>query len=433
MNSLLEMLPWLAAMTVLIGLSAFFSASEAALFYLRPGERRRLQFGNARDQVAFRLLTDPDRLLSAVLFWNLIVNIIYFALSSVVAMRAEQDPELGSMFAVCFAFGSLIFIIFFSEMLPKSLAVIRPRSIARLVSIPLAIAVRLTDPVMPLLRGLTRISRRLLWPGFKPEPYIELADLERAIQISGQDQSIIDQEQTVLDNIVKLSGIRVDEWMRPRTQFQLFNPPVALSDLAGTMTPSGYLLVTENGSDEIEKAFRLDSVYRIKADSMDTLAQPVSYLPWKATVADALELMFNEQSQVTSVVNELGETIGILTIQDILETVFSREPSRSKRLLDLNPIHRISGDRWAVSGLMSLKRLARKFEVMDLPETRSVTVAGVIQEQMQRMVQPGDKCRWGPFSFRVIESPQVDNVLVELRLLRPADSDMPTTDSAEGS
>ena len=87
MNSLAELLPWLLALGVLIGLSAFFSASEAALFYLRPVERRRLLQGSLAARVAARMLTEPERLLSAVLFWNLVVNVVYFALSSIVALK----------------------------------------------------------------------------------------------------------------------------------------------------------------------------------------------------------------------------------------------------------------------------------------------------------------------------------------------------------
>ena len=415
MSSLLELLPWLAAMFVLIGLSAFFSASEAAFFYLRPGDRQQLENGNVRERAALHLLQDPDRLLSSVLFCNLVVNIIYFALSSIVAMRIDQKPDLGAFAAIGFAIGSLIVIIFFSEMVPKSLAVIRPLSVARLVSVPLTMSTRTIDPVMPLLRGITHVSRRLIWPGFEPEPYMDVADLERAIQISSDDQSIIHQEQTVLNNIVMLSDIRIDEWMRPRTQFKIFRPPVSRADLNGQIPPSGYLLVTEKDSDEIEKALRLDHITCLNEEAIDSLAQPVLYLPWTATVADALEQMSREQCRVTTVVNEFGETIGILTIEDVLETVLTHEPSRSKRLLDLNPIHKISAGRWAISGMMGLKQLARYFDEHDLPETRSVTVAGVIQEKLQRLAKKGDHCVWGPFDFRVVEAPQADNILVELR------------------
>ncbi len=413
MNSLLELWPWLLAMVVLIGLSAFFSGSEAALFLLRVGDRRRLESGTTAQRVAAQLLRQPDRLLSAVLFWNLVVNVIYFALSSAVALRMQNSPQAGQVLPLAFAFGSLITIIFCSEMLPKSLAVIRPMTVTRMVSIPLSLSVRAADPVMPLLRGATLLSRRLVWPGFQPEPYMELGDLERAIQISSQDQGIIEQETAVLRNIVRLSDIRIDEWMRPRTQFQVFQPPVSLDQLGGSLTPSGYLLVSEPGSDEIENAFRLDSVTQLNHDSIDTQARPVIYLPWKATVADALEQMSREGCEVTAAVNEFGETIGILTIKDILEAVFVNEPSRTKRLLDLNPIQRIAPHRWAVSGMTSLRRLARRFGEQ-VPETRSVTVAGVIQESLQRLARPGDRCQCGPFKFEVREISPGGTMLVEL-------------------
>ncbi len=123
MNSLSELAPWLTVMVVLIGCSGFFSASEAALFYLRPAQRRRLRTGTASERMASRLLDDPDRLLSAVLFWNLVVNIAYFAVSSVCALKIENELDLGEGVVFGFALVSLLAIIFFSEMLPKSFAV----------------------------------------------------------------------------------------------------------------------------------------------------------------------------------------------------------------------------------------------------------------------------------------------------------------------
>ena len=66
---------WLVAMGVLILCSAFFSSSEAALFYLNRHQRRRLASGNRAQRTCARLLDEPDRLLSAVLFWNLVANL----------------------------------------------------------------------------------------------------------------------------------------------------------------------------------------------------------------------------------------------------------------------------------------------------------------------------------------------------------------------
>ena len=405
MDSFLQLLPWLITMAVLMACSGFFSASEAALFYLPSRDRREMESGTSAELSAAKLLADPERLLSAVLFWNLVINITYFALASICAIKLETQFALGPTAAASFAVVALLAIIFFSEMLPKSLAVIKPRAIATLVSFPLALSVRIVDPLMPLLQTINLISRRLIWPGFLPEPFMEVTDLERAIEHSGSDAALIKQEQAVLQNIVQLSTIRVEEWMRPRTQFVSFQPPVKLADLNGSIPASGYLLITEPDSGEIEKAIRLDNQYQLDANNMERFADPVLYLPWCATVADALEKMSHRDREVTVVVNEFGDTIGVLTIEDILETVYVYSPSRSERLLDMPPLQQSSEGRWRVAGIMSLRQLARRL-VVEIPETTSVTVGGVIQEAMQRLAEPGDQCDWGPFHFEVVEVAQ---------------------------
>ena len=400
---------------MLVCCSGFFSASEAALFFLRPIDRRSLQSGTPAEKIAARLLSDPDRLLSAVLFWNLVINIAYFTISSIISLRMESDPRLGQSLGIGFAIFSLFAIIFFSEMLPKSLAVIKPRSITRFVSLPLSIAVRLLDPVMPVLQGVNLVSRRILLPSFHKESYLETGDLERAIELTGNnDVTVIKQEQAVLQNIVQLSKIRIDEWMRPRTQFVNFTPPVSLNDLK-SVPDSGYLLVTEPDSEEIAKAIRLDKLFELPDKHVERLAEPVLYLPWSATVADALEKMSHRDREVTVVLNEYGETIGILTIEDVLETVFNYAPSRTKRLLDQNPLHKIEEGKWVVSGMMSLRRLSRELNTI-IPDTHSVTVAGVIQETMQRLATANDQCDWGPLHFRVLETPHRGHMIVELTL-----------------
>lgn len=407
-------------MAICACLSAFFSASEAALFYLRPSERRRMSNGTVAEKLAVRLLNDPDRLLSAILFCNLLVNVSYFSISQICSFRLEQSEEFGSFAAVVFAIVSLVVLIFVGEMLPKTVGVLMPMRLARWVSLPISLWVRILRPVMPVLQSINRVSQRIFWPGFKPEPYLESADIERAIEISGNDDALIKQEQAVLQNIVQLSSIRIDEWMRPRTQFEVFSPPVRLVDLQGQIPAGGYLLITEARSEEIERAIRLNSVSDLPAEHLERLGDPVLYLPWCASVADALEKMSQRDRDVTVVVNEYGETIGILTIEDILETIFHYAPSRTKRLLDLNPLHQISEGKWVVAGIMSLRQLARKLDV-EIPRTHSVTVAGVIQEAMQRLAQPGDQVIWGPFHFRVLECAELGNIIVELTLAKPAE------------
>ena len=404
---LLEFAPYLLAMVLLVACSAFFSCSEAALFYLPRRDRNSMRSGNSAQRKAIELLDKPERLLTAILFWNLAINVVYFAVSSIVSI------QLGGSSAGMFAIGSLLVVIFFSEMLPKNVGVLRPRWIAAAVSMPVAFAVRVVDPILPALRAVSLVSRRLFLPGVSPEPYLELVDLERAIDQSTTDQALLVHEHAVLSNIVSLSEIRVEELMRPRTQYLSFSPPVRLADLEGRVTPSGYLLVTEPDSDEIAGAIPLRYLADLPSEHLEYYAGPVCYVPWCATVGEALDLMQRRDREVAAVLNEHGETIGIVTYDDILDTLFSEQASRSQRLLLKTSIEDFGEGRTAVTGMTSLRRLSRHFG-WKLPPVKSVTVAGMLQEQLQRFPKRGDEVAWGGLTFRVTGSIERGPLTIEV-------------------
>ena len=425
MDSLLQLWPWLAAMVSLMALSGFFSASEAALFYLRPRDKQSMKSGSVGDRAAIDLLEHPDRLLSAILFWNLVINILFFTISSICAIRLESGD--GQTAAVVFAIASLLGVIFFSEMMPKNVAVLRPRMLASAFSIPLSWAVRVVDPIMPFLRNVNIVSQRLIWPGFQPESYMDVGDLESVIEHSADNIKMLKQEETVLQNIVQLSNIRVDEWMRPRTQFVTFKPPVSRIDLVKHGLPrSGYLLVAEDDNMEIGKAIRLDNLYHLPDENIEKLAEPVLYLPWCATVAEAFEKMSHKESEVTAIVNEFGDTIGILTVEDILESVFSYSPSRIERVLAMDPIVEVATGLWQVPGMIGLRRLCRSLDV-EAPETVNVTLGGAIQEALQRLAVAGDECKIGAFDIKVLQAQGRGQMLIELSLTDDDESEEGTT------
>jgi len=406
--------PLFAAMVVLAAASAFFSCSEAALFSLRADDRRALKNGGTTQQTAVWLLSQPNRLLMAILFWNLIINIVYFALASVVSLKLQEE-ERGTE-AGLVAVVSLLAIILASEMVPKTVGVLIPRRASSLVSVPLAAAVRVFDPIAPVFSWTIRLLRRLFLPGFRVEPYLELADLEQAITVSTADEELAAQERSALHNIVQLSDLKAEELMRPRTQYQSFQPPVSLADLGGQLTRSGYLLVTEKNSDEIVSAIALKNLPTIPRHNLEHFAQPVVYVPWCSSVAAVFDQLQAHQREVAAIVNELGETIGIVTLEDLLQTVFEDQASRSARLLETVPISREDDNLWRVTGMTSLRRLGRTFQ-MKLPQSKSLTVAGIVQEELGRLPVVGDSVDWHLFHFVVVEADELGQLTVELQVV----------------
>ena len=419
MSSLAPYLPWLLLMAALTACSAFCSGSEAALFYLNLHERRRFAHGNRAQRTVVRLLETPDRLLSAILFWNLLINLTYFTVNSVVMLDLDRNHQTTA--AGIFEVTALLALILFGEVLPKNLGVMRPAFLAAAVALPLAVMVRLVGPLLPGFHWANVLLRRLVWPRFEVEPYLLASDLERAVRLSKCDALLAEQERSALERLVVLSDLRADELMRPRTQLRVFRPPVQLADLQGVEPRSGYLLVSEPDSDDVAAAVSLRRLPRLPAASVERLAQPVAYVPWSTTAAEVLEQLRRQERRVAAVVNEFGETIGAITIEDILDTIVTPQASRSARLLKREALRKVGPGVWQVTGMTSLRRLVRHFDVT-WPESKSVSVGGVIQESLERLPAAGDECRWGPFCFKVLETPERGQLLVELTLAPPEET-----------
>lgn len=438
MTVLLHSIPWLVTMLGLIVASGFFSGAEAALFYLGWRDLREMASGNVRERAAVRLLDDADRLLGAVLFWNLLINIVYFAAASILALSWERAGYAKA--AGLLAVGSLAALIGCSELLPKSLAVLRPRLVAAWVALPLTATIRAADPIVPLLRKTAVAIERVIWPGFQPEPYLRLRDLEKAVAWSSVNAALLEQEQVILQNLVQLSEIKAEEAMRPRTEVKLRRLPCRWDELDGhRLTPellrqwlsdngsagvdNNFLLLAEPESDEIVGYLEPRRLLAEQTPSLAEVVEPVVYVPWCVNAAKVLDDLRRQGCEVAVVVNEYGETDGLLTVDDLMRTVFSSWGGRSDWLLRQRAIRAVSPGVWHVTGLTSLRRLVRYFGV-PRPESVSVTVAGVIQERLERLPHEGDECDWGPFHFRVLRLSRRGVHLVEVTK-RPIAEEVP--------
>ena len=395
-------LPGMIAMAVLTLVSSFFSASETSLFYLSRDELRVLRLGKTRERVVAELLSNPDRLLTGVLFWNLVVNLSYFAVSVVVTQRLSRAGW--TAFAGGYGVLSLVAIILFGEVLPKSLAVVLRQRLATLVGWPLAAALRVIDPVSDVLGVVTRIARRAFWPHLEREPYLRAEDLERAVRNSELSADVIRQERLVLHNILDLADIAVEEVMRPRGSYVCLKTPVSLGDLHGEVPSSDYVAVRGDHDETIEGAIPLVGFSAFPREHLENAAEDVVSVPWCATVADTLQLMRDRFCSVAVVINEYGDTIGIATYEDIIDTILMPQPSRAKRLLNREPVLEVAPGSYQVEGITTLRYLADRLELDYDPTPDSpVTMAGLLYDELEHIPVLGDECAWQGYLIRVTE------------------------------
>jgi CBS domain containing-hemolysin-like protein len=267
----------------------------------------------------------------------------------------------------------------------------------------LAVAVRLLAPVLPAVRFFNTLARRLLWPSFQPERDLEVSDIERAIEMGTGDAALAERERAALRQLVQLATTRVDEWMLPRNFLRLQRAPVTREAIVGGVPAHGYVLIAEPESDDIIAAIAVRTLRPSQLDDLVAATEPVLYVPWSATVADTFDSLQANDRHVAAVVNEFGETVGVLTVEMILEGILRLQSGRPSEAGDEVQFEQLEEGRWQVGGLASARWVAEQIGA-EPPEGRNVTVAGLMQQVNERFPREGDRCRWGKFELQVIAS-----------------------------
>ena len=413
----------LLAMAALMAASGFFSCSEAALFSLSRAQRAGMGQGTEAQRRAAVLLSQPERLLTAILFWNLVINMAYFTLASVVSLRLAREADAGWAPQVM-AFGSLAAIILMSELLPKNLGVLDPLRLSAAVARPLGGAVRAVDPLLPMLQSTSDAFARLLLPRLETEPPLALDDLQRAVEFrSGEtldSEQLLTQERMVLQRIVDLADTQVADLMRVRRRCLVMKPPVALDDLEGKTRGVGeYLLVTEPDSDEIAAAAPIDRLALVPPDHLERHAEPVVYVPWSSSAADTLSLLREKGLRVAAVINELGETIGIVSVERLLDAVLRDTTRPDPGDAHAAHLRQLRPGVWEATGATPLRRIGKRLAA-DLPpgaraggadlidlldQARSRTAGGLVQELLERAPSMGDSVWCGDWQWTVVAGP----------------------------
>jgi CBS domain containing-hemolysin-like protein len=208
--------------------------------------------------------------------------------------------------------------------------------------------------------------------------------------------------------------------MRPRTQFRTFKPPVTLESLGGERTPSGYVLITDANGHEPASAVDLSRLGSTATADLRQLSEPVEVVPWCATIADALNKLTQANRRVAVVVNEFGETIGVITWDDILEAILQVQDNVSQRDLAKAEIKDLGDGVWQATGMTKLRRLERVIG-RRIDASGSLTVGGVIHENLRRLPENGDSCFLDGLRLEIVQTAARGEMLVQITEATAAD------------
>ena len=404
------------ALVILVGFSAFFSASETAFSSLNQIRlKSRAEDGDSSAARVLNMAEQYDKLLSTILIGNNIVNIAAASIGTILFTRmlgAERGATVSTIVLT-------IIVLIFGEVTPKSLAKEMPEKVATAVSPFLVLLMALMTPLTWLFTQWKKLLGHFVHSG--EADTITEGELMTMVSEAENDGELTDRESELIRSAIEFDDVEVEEILTPRVDVVAVADDISLEELAQTFAESGYsrLPVYHGTIDNIigvvhEKDFYIARLK--KATKIDDLVAPTLYTTGSTQISQLLRTLREQHHHMAVVVDEYGGTEGIITLEDILEELVGEIWDEHDEVTE--DFRKQSDGSWLVSGSASVDDL---FETLDLPEDEDIdsnTVNGLVQEKTCHLPKVGDHFSLGEYDGVVTRTAR--RRVTEVRLT-PAD------------
>ena len=315
---------WLTLVALLI-VSAFFSGSETGMMSLNRYRLRHQRKKSAGARRAAKLLAVPDRLIGLILIGNNAVNILAAIIANMLAIF-----YVGEAAAPWVATASLtIAVLVFSEVTPKTIAAQNPEWFAFKASHILKPLLKLVWPLVWMVNKLTNGLIRLL--GFDPnasrDDGLDTEELRSVVDVSGH--KISDSHQGMLKGILDLENVTVEDIMIPRNEINGLDIEEDIDILMGKMLKTEYTRLPLFDGDinniigifHMRKANHLVRLDQVTHNAIKRFSDEPYFIPESTTLTNQLLNFKKTRHRLAMVVDEYGEVMGLVTLEDILEEI----------------------------------------------------------------------------------------------------------------
>ena len=407
------------ALVILVGFSAFFSASETAFSSLNQIRlKSRAEDGDSSAARVLAMAEQYDKLLSTILIGNNIVNIAAASIGTILFTRmlgAERGATVSTIVLT-------IIVLIFGEVTPKSLAKEMPERVATAVSPFLVLLLALMTPLTWLFTQWKKLLGHFVHSG--EADTITEGELMTMVSEAENDGELTDRESELIRSAIEFDDVEVEEILTPRVDVVAVEDDIPLEELAQTFAESGYsrLPVYHGTIDNIigvvhEKDFYIARLK--KATKIDDLVVPTLYTTGSTQISQLLRTLREQHHHLAVVVDEYGGTEGIITLEDILEELVGEIWDEHDEVTE--DFRKQSDGSWLVSGSASVDDL---YEELDLPEEEDIdsnTVNGLVQEKTCHLPKVGDRFTLGEYDGVVTRTAKRRVTEVRLTPAAPAE------------
>lgn len=427
------MLTEILTVVLLSFFNGFFALSEMALVASRKTRLKQMARDSRRARVALRNAEAPERFLSTVQVGMTLVILITGALAgdalgdhianAIHGGRAAWMEPYAKLIGLVLGFVLISFIqIVIGELVPKRLALSAPELISGYVSMPMMVLSRVTAPFVWLLNACSGLLLRLLNVKGRGSDFASEEEIRLLVAESAEHGVLDRDEHNMVNRVLRLGDRTVDSMMTPRTRIVWLNAAASYQENAEILrtTPySRYPVYREDESDvlgvaEVKRLLR--GFAQGKPDIFGQLSKPL-YVPATARALDLLEEFRDAETQLALVVDEYGDIVGLITLDNLLAAIVGATQLGNNDPKESPLITPRGDDSWLVDGSLSTDDLRELLKVDALPgeeEHEYRTAAGMVMAVLGHIPQTGETFEWHGYRVEVVDldGARIDKLLI---------------------
>ena len=398
----------IAAILILIVMSAFFSGSETALTAtsrarLNEIERR----GSRRAAMALALTNMRERLIGALLLGNNVANITASALATALLIRMFGDSGAVIASAIMTAL-----ILIFAEVMPKTYAIAYPDRSAIAVAPFVRVLVAVFGPVVMAVEWIVKSTLRIFGVDISNAQNVLSAhdELRGAIDLHLKEGAVIKKDRDMLGGILDLQDLSVSDLMVHRTRMTLIDGSENSAEIIAKVLKSGYtrIPVWKDTTDNIVGVLHAKNLFAALQKhggdatkvAIEDILSPAWFVPDTRAIPDQLNAFLRRKAHFAIVVDEYGEVQGLITLEDIIEEIVG-DIKDEHDAVAVGVRQKPDGS-FVVEGSVPVRDLNRAFD-WQLPDAEATTLAGLVIHEARMIPQIGQTFNFHQFQFEVMK------------------------------
>ena len=396
-------------LVILILLSGFFSAAEAALSAYRSNYLEKLDEEKHPKTYAVlkRWLKDPNSMLTGIVIGNNVVNILASSIATVVIV--DYFGNKGSSVALATAIMTILILIF-GEITPKLMARNNSSKIAESVSVIIYVMSIILTPIVACLIFISRLVGRILGVNMtSPQLMITEEDIISFVNVGNAEGIIEEDEKEMIHSIVTLGETNAKEVMTPRTSMLAFEGTKTINEVWDEILENGFSRIpvyNETIDDIIGILYVKDLMEHIKNGDLNS---PISefvrtpyYIPETKSIIEILKEFRTLKVHIAMVLDEYGGVVGLVTIEDLIEEIVGEirdeyddeEDSFYKKIAD---------NEYEVDAMTDIETINKDLE-LELPISEDYeSLGGLIVTTLGRICNVGDEIEINNIQLKVLE------------------------------